>query len=308
MTRRLIAIGALGCALTGCGYYPEPFVGHPGVMGARLAVPPPPILAVPPPERAMLTQSDSTVLAKDLAKALAASDVPAIAEPAAKADWRLDVTADLVSGDPRNPMVAVTYTVRNPHGIAQGSTTAAPVSAATWSMAAPVALDLVARRDAPRIAALLTRIEAAVQLSDPNSLVNRPPRIDFLGVTGAPGDGNISLAKSIAGDLGTEGLVVQDTQSGADFALKGTVTTAPAPDHQTRVEILWTVADLYGREVGHLVQMNDVPQGALNGYWGDIAQVVAQQAAGGVKESIVNQTAARHIGTQVKPGPKTAQP
>ena len=41
---------------------------------------------------------------------------------------------------------------------------------------------------------LLTSIDAMLRRSDPNSLVNRPPRVLVAAVTGAPGDGNRALA------------------------------------------------------------------------------------------------------------------
>lgn len=293
-------------SLTACGDYPQPLMGHPGRVGARLAVPPPPRLVVPPPSAALLTSEDATRLAADLAQALDDKEVPAVARAATAADWRLSVTAELQETGPRGPMVIVTYTVRNPRGIAQGSSTAPPVSAQTWSMATPVALQLVAARDAPAIATLLGRIEAAVQLSDPNSLVNRPPRIDLTGVTGAPGDGDIALEKNMSAQLAGLGLVVQNTSQGADFSLAATVTMTPVIPNQTRVEIAWIVHDIYSREVGHLVQMNDIPQGSLDHYWGDVAEAIAQEAAGGVREVIINQTASRHIGTQPGHGAPSA--
>jgi hypothetical protein len=38
------------------------------------------------------------------------------------------------------------------------------------------------------------------------------------------------------------------------------------------------------------VQLNQVPAGSLNGLWGDVALVVAQEAAGGVHDVIVQQS------------------
>ena len=279
--------------LAACGTYPEPFLGNPGLAAARLAVPPPPRLDVPTPATALLPENDAASFAQALAQALAQHDVPAISGPTRKGDWWLRVTADLAAGDPKQRMIAVTYTVYNPHGVAEGSTAAAPVSAETWEQAAPVALNIVADRDAPRIAALMSSIQAAVEHSDPNSLANREPRVDFIGVTGAPGDGNSSLDQAMVHNLGSQGIVVQDTEAGADFALKGRVDLRPGPKGQQRVEITWIVADLYGREIGHLVQMNDVPTGSLDQAWGPVADAVAQQAASGVKEAITNQIASR---------------
>ena len=42
-----------------------------------------------------------------------------------------------------------------------------------------------------------------------------------------------------------------------------------------------------------MVQLNEVPKGMLDLYWGDVALVVAQEAAGGVRDVIANRIAAR---------------
>ena len=69
----------------------------------------------------------------------------------------------------------------------------------------------------PDIATLLTRIEAARQQSDPNSLVNRPARVLVKEVTGAPGDGNRQLSRQIRQELPKLGEVVQDTADRRGF-------------------------------------------------------------------------------------------
>ena len=61
----------------------------------------------------------------------------------------------------------------------------------------------------------------------------------------------------IVRQLGELGIVVQDTRKGADFTLGAKIVATPSGTAgQTRVEIQWTVADPYGREIGHLLQLN----------------------------------------------------
>ncbi len=300
-----VAFLLLAGALAGCGGYPEPFYGHPGRMGARLALPPPPRLVIAPPAAALLDTPDASSFAADLADALADKEVPAVASSGRGADWRLVISAELQQ-TARGPMIMPTYTVLNPKGISQGVASGPAISAQTWEQAAPVALKLVAQRDAPAIASLLDSIRAAAQLSDPNSLVNRPPRVVLTGVTGAPGDGDVSLASNLASQMSSIGLVVQNTPAGADYSVSGEVRTSPAPAGQDRVEIRFTVLDAYGKGAGQVLFMNDVPHGSLDHFWGDVALIVAQQAAGGVRDTIVNQTSAKRIG--VKPGTAAASP
>ncbi len=60
-----------------------------------------------------------------------------------------------------------------------------------------------------------------------------------------------------------------------------------------RVEIQWVLKNAAGDERGRIVQLNEVPAGSLNGYWGDVAVVVAQEASGGVRDALLTQTGRR---------------
>ena len=143
------------------------------------------------------------------------------------------------------------------------------------------------------MAALLAGIEAARREADPNSLVNRPVRIQLQPVIGAPGDGNRSLALHMRDQLTKLGLLVQDKPEAADYAVAGQVTVADLAGGQQQVEIRWKVADARGAEAGQVAQLNQVPRGTLAGLWADVAMIVAQEAAGGVRDVIRNQTGAK---------------
>lgn len=274
--------------LAGCGDLPRPFAGNPGATARRLAQPPPARLAIPIPAVAMLPDAAGKTLADALAKALQAQEVPAVAEPARKGDWRLVTSAEL-----RGTMVLPVFTVQNPAGEDQGAAQGNPVSGAEWSAAAPRTLQLVAQSAAPNIASLLSRIEAARRQSDPTSLVNRPARVFFKGVHGAPGDGDTSLAQQLRSQLPGLGPVVQDTDAGADFVLEGRVAAVPIAGKMVRVEIQWHLDDPAGNERGRVVQLNEVPAGTLDSYWGDVAVVVVKEAAVGIRDVIVSQSGAR---------------
>ena len=254
----------------------------------RLAKPPPARLAVPPPTEALLPDDASRTFALAMADDLQAEEVPAVAKPVTQGDWQLLMTAE-----ERNGAVVPIYTVQNPSGVAQGKAEGKPIPIAAWATAAPDTLKQTAADAAPSVAELLTRIQAAIQQSDPNSLYNRPARVQVTEVTGAPGDGDGALTRQMRDQLSKLGPVVQDTANGADFIIRGQVRVVPIAGNQIRVEIQWIVQDGTGSERGRVVQLNEVPAGSLNGYWGDVAVAVVQEASGGVKDVILTQSGRR---------------
>ncbi len=269
-------------ALAGCGDLPQPFLGRPGATARRLAQPPPSRLTIPLPTNSLLTDDAAQAWAKALADELDAQELPAQATPRGPGDWYLVLSAEVQNG-----AVVPTYTVMNPRGEPQGSTVGPAVPAQDWAAGQPATFKAAADAEAPKVIALLGGIEARREMSDPHSLLNRPPVVYFKGVTGAPGDGNTSLTRQMNLLLPAKGDVVQDNPAGADFTLAGQVKTAPGAGKTTRVEIQWIVTDPRGED-GRVVQINEVPVGSLDSYWGEVAVVVAQEAAGGVQEVIAN--------------------
>lgn len=285
MSRSLLAAVVL---LAGCGDLPRPFAGAPGATAKRLSQPPPARLAIPVPSDALLPDAASANLAIAVTDALVATEVPAVADDARRGDWRLVVAAEL-----RDGRVVPTFEVRNPKnepmGVAQGQ----PVTAAQWSAADPVTLKAVATQAAPGIGALLDRIEAAREESDPKSLRNRPAQVFVADVTGAPGDGNLSLTRQMQAQLPAFGEHVEPQRPEADFVVAGQVATAPGAGGTLRIELQWVVTDSKGAERGRIVQINEVPPASVSGHWADIAVAVAQEAAGGVRDVILQQVGNR---------------
>ncbi|MBV9251759.1 MAG: hypothetical protein JO227_21270 [Acetobacteraceae bacterium] len=282
---RLIGCALLVLGLAACGDLPEPFLGNPGATGRRLAQPPTPRLVVPAPGNALLPDAASKVLADDLARSLQEQELPAVAQAAKPTEWRLDTTASTKGGS-----VVPVFTVLNPKGEEQGKAEGAPVPAEAWSAAEPTTLGQVATEAAPKIVALLSSIHVAMERADPNSLYNRAAKVMVADVTGAPGDGNEALTRHMRTRLGLLGPVIQTTSEGADFVVQGEVKAVPLPNNQERIEIQWVVKDATGDERGKVVQLNEIPAGTLDHFWGDVAVVVATEASNGIDEVIKRQT------------------
>ncbi len=282
--KRTAALGVM-LLLAGCGDLPQPFLGRPGATALRLAQPPPSRLDIPLPTSSLLTDGAASAWSSALADALVAQELPAIAHNVGRGDWSLVLSAELQDGS-----VIPTYTVMDPSGRPQGASQGPPVPARDWAAGQPATLKAAAEAEAPKVVAMLGGIEARREQSDPHSLLNRPPVIYFKGVTGAPGDGNTSLTRQMTARLPGLGDVVQDNAKGADFILVGDVKTAPGAGNTTRVEIQWIVNDAKGQEDGRVVQINEVPPHTLDQFWGEVAVVVANEAAGGVHEVVTNVT------------------
>jgi hypothetical protein len=284
--RCLLRLALLLCfALSACGDLPEPFIGNPGATARRLAQPLTPLLAVPPGSDTLLPDAASKDLAAQIATALQATEVPAMVRDPQRTDWRL-ITRAQRDGD----LVKPVFSVQDPQGKEQGSAEGEPIPLATWSTASPALMQQVAGEAAPRIGAVLTGIRIAHDKADPGSLYNRPAKVLVAEVTGAPGDGNQSLTQQMRARLAVLGPVVLTTPAGADFVVQGDVKVVPQPRRQERVEIQWTVKTAAGDERGRVVQLNEIPAGTLDHYWGDVAVVVATEASNGVNDVILRQS------------------
>jgi len=290
--------------LGACADLPQPFRGRPGAEARRLAVPLAIRLAVPPPTEALLTDDGAKGLADSMAEALQAQDVPAVATPAPlPLDWRVDITAER-----QGQTVLPSFRLVDADGKVQAASRGNPVPLARWAEPTPELYAEIANQAVPELTRLLLQVEAARKSTDPQSIAAGPPRIRFIGVKGATGDGNQALAARMREFLGNEGFVVQDAADGAAYGLEGDVVVAPGgTPAQQRVEIQWVVSRRDGEELGRVVQINEVPAGRLRGLWGDIAYAAAEQAAPGVRTVVANALAAPPT-TAAEPAPPAAAP
>ena len=294
----------LPLVLSACGDLPEPFLGNPGATARRLAMPAAPMLAVPPPAKALLDPRATEDFAELLVSNLQKQEVPTLAREPHKTDWRLAVTAER-----KSDQVIARYAVQDPSGHEQGALNGSPINASAWTAGETKALAQAAQDAVPKIVALMMSIRATRDKADPNSLVNRVAKLYVPEVTGAPGDGDAALTREIRAKLAQAGPLVQLTPSEADFRVKGTVVVTPLPKGQQQVEIAWTVTRPSGAVTGKVSQLNAVPAGSLDHYWGDVAVMVAQEAAGGI-DRVVEQFIGRDgtaVGHDTAPG-KTAGP
>lgn len=285
--------------LAGCGDLPNPFIGNPGATARRLAQPMAPVLAITATAPAPLPMGAATRLSENLAAALQTADRPAVSRAALPTDWRVDTRTEQ-----RDETMVPLFDIRDPSGKILGTAEGAALSRKEWTAAASDTLRAVAIDAGPKIDAVLTSIRVARDRADPDNLYNRPAKVLVAEVIGAPGDGNQTLTRQMRMRLASYGPVIQTTGTGADFVVRGEIAIVPLPGAQQRVEVQWIVATAEGDERGRVVQLNEIPAGLLDRNWGDVAVVVASEAAGGIHEVLQRQAGRESNRPVVEPPPK----
>jgi hypothetical protein len=271
-------------ALAGCVSLPMPFEpgSTPSPAPVSLIRPPPARIVIPPPASAGLGADRAQRFAAELASALQELEVPATAAGIRNPEYRL-----LVNGEAEAGLVRLTYSLTGRDGRQIAATGGPrPVPARAWAEAAPETLRAVASDAAPAILRMLGAVEASAREQAPGAAARRLPSATLPAIVGAPGDGARSLDRALRAALEREGVVVAPEGAEAEFRIAGRVARAPAGRARERVEIVWTVFRADGLELGRVAQLNEVPRGALDGLWGDVAVIVADQAAQGVVEVI----------------------
>ncbi len=280
-SRRGALLGLL--ALGACGPLPQPYRGEPGGLARRLARPPAYRLVVPPPQAALLPAADAASFAEVLADDLRQAEIAAVSGEALPLDWQIAISVE-TAGNTVRPR----YELRDADGARLGVHDGRPVPLRAWAEGDAEALRGAAREAAPALATLAARADAARRTGDENAAGRGPPIIRLIAVRGAPGDGNQSLTARMGDRLAGLGYQVQESSEGAEFAVQGVVAVARAAPGLERVEIVWTVSRRDGYDLGRVLQLNEVPAGSLNGLWADVAYVVAEEAAGGIRDVLAN--------------------
>lgn len=273
--------------LTGCMDIPRPFKGA-DATSQRLSAPPPARLVISTPQGSLLADQSAQLWQKDMVKALLDQTIPAIARPATENEWQL-----VLAAHPDKQQIIPTYTIISPEGKMRAQRSGPAVPASVWASGDQNVLKSTADAGSQLVAEMLTGIEAANMEKDPSSLKNRPAKVYFTGVKGAPGDGNIALARQFVVSFSDTKNTIQTTPKDADFTVSCVVSVRPGAAGTTghpldHVEIFWTITNKDGKEAGKVSQLNDIPAHTLDRYWGEVATVVAQEAAAGVKQVITN--------------------
>jgi hypothetical protein len=165
--------------------------------------------------------------------------------------------------------------------------------AGAWAEAEPFVVAEIADRLAEDLAAALAPapIEQVALPGFPGA------RLVVLPISGAPGDGADSLPAALRAELERRDLPLARDPGPEDLLIAGRVEVVPDGPGAERATISWrllrTAPDgAPGEEIGRIAQANRIPEGSLDGRWGQVARLVADYAADGL-EDLLGQAAAR---------------
>jgi len=153
-----------------------------------------------------------------------------------------------------------------------------------WDYGSPKLIREIGEHTANAVAKMMLGTGVKIQTDTP-----RLTGVWVKPISDAPGDGNFSLTRAIAFALGDAGIVMVRNKEQAAHILKGRVRLDSPESGQQKVEIIWTMTDQDGKEIGQARQRNRVPAGTFDGRWGQSAVMISMAAVGGIQDILVAQ-------------------
>ncbi|HWK44140.1 MAG TPA: hypothetical protein VNT30_05455 [Stellaceae bacterium] len=271
-----------GCLMAACQPLPHPLAGPtPPQATAILTLPDSVGVVVPPVRNA--PPAPSAALSAAVADAFRKADIPASTTTGNRRSLRLigDASGTAVTGD--QAAIRIQWNLVDADGKTVGSDLQQRTMTATdWAQATPEMLAGMAQGEVAVLSAMVQGT-APVEVKPVHRVVVRP-------VTGAPGDGAKSLTRAIAFALQKVSIDVipagASTPTDGVLAVQGDVLVEAARPGQQHVVITWSVLRPDGSVAGQVKQDNTIPQGSLDGIWGEIALAIGNAAADGIAEVV----------------------
>lgn len=277
--RRLFVAVCLIAVLAACSDVPQPFAHrNTGDLPIEL-------LTLDDSSGVIVTTIDgaspqtSETLARALVAELQASNVPATYESGRLGSYVVSARAIQRVADASHEEILIYWELIDGQGGRVGHySQRREILNGEWHGSDPEALYHIAAEAAVHLAALIQEPAPGEASGVETTLSLRP-------VIGAPGDGNAALFQAMVYTLTEETelpLVAEPEAGGRTYTLTGKVEIVAAGKGREHVTISWVLVDPSGEEFGSVDQSNHVRAGSLDGAWGDVAFLVAQNAATGV--------------------------
>lgn len=147
----------------------------------------------------------------------------------------------------------------------------------------------LARQVGDNVLAAVTPAGTSVSagLSDTVAQADTASTSDDIGIgsiNGAPGDGNLALARALQAALPQRGFKVAADASKSPWRVQCVVTVQKMSAKLDKVTIVWSLLNNQSKVAGTLKQENPVPHGSLGKSWGPVAAYAAEGAADGVQQ------------------------
>ena len=210
-----------------------------------------------------------SALAEAMAAALRDREVPADTHVSNRQSFHLTGDAAATRVAAGDAMVDIEWTLRDAKGQPVGhDRQRTTIAAADWTGGSAETLAPLGKTEAVKIAGMI---------QDAAPVEHDPGREVFIRPTeGAPGDGRTALPRSLGFLLGRAGVkVTPDSQTVDAVTVAPMVEVSAKSPNQQHVKIVWHIYRPDGTEAGQVAQENDVPNGSLDGAWGDIGMAVA---------------------------------
>lgn len=280
---RVVLLTALLAAA--CQPLPHPFADD-KPSAALMAVPDNVNIAVMPVEGE--PRATAAKLAPAIAREFLKHNIPASDQGPGKASYQLDGRIEQRPDQAGKSLVIVHWRLSDPRGqtvTERSDRLAAPTH--DWQTGSEEPIAKLAAAGADAMAVKLTGETPPKEEQQQAAAAISRVRVAVRKVNGAPGDGNTSLATSLAAVLKHQDLDIVDPAKGKpDLAVDCDVKLDPVKDGKQHVKIVWRVARPDGGEIGQVAQENDVPRGQLDGAWGDVAYMVAMAAESGIMQLV----------------------
>ena len=112
------------------------------------------------------------------------------------------------------------------------------------------------------------------------------PTFYLSDISGAPGDGNRAISRSLKHLLNRELGPTVSNKAEATYLVRGTANVSPPLKGRSDVAITWLVFSAAGKELGKVTQNNNVAAGSLDTRWGLMAFAVAKGALQGIRKIV----------------------
>lgn len=223
-------------------------------------------------------------LPRALAQELVKHNVVASDETASKLSYRLNGHIEEHADKAGKSVVTVIWQLRDPRGnLINERTDQLAAPRRDWADGDDAQITQLASASAAGFASLV----AAAQPAPKEAPGGGRTRVAVRKISGAPGDGDNSLATSLTAILKHANIELVDASNGKpDVDVDCDVKLDSIPGNKQHVKIVWHVVHPSGGEVGQVAQENDIPHGQLDGAWGDIAYSVAMSAADGIMQLV----------------------